>query len=357
MKLLLASIVICLFMPFTSGAQSNSMAQRVFVLVNQARENPAAFLEKNKAKIKKLNPRYFDALQNFKPIEPTIWDEGLVDMAKSVVEAGNLKPQYKGGNRMCGRSSGNSTGRLPTDPLQYVSEFYNNVHDPDTKYLGLYFNAGSNGYAYYWGKSCMVEKKKFLYDSKIDTAAVNTELLNTGKDVTYMNASEKAMLKEINFVRVYPKVYAQFVSIYLADESRRMGGLTNSMYTAGIELIEELKKMDTLSILQPNRCVSEAARMHGMDCQVRGFPDHVGSDKSMPWDRIKRRCNGLVGNENLVGNPSPHPRIPVILLLLDPGISDRGHRYNMLDKNWKYAGVYKYDYPKTRYYWVQNFAY
>lgn len=308
-------------------------------MINQARENPAAFLEKNKVKIKKLNSRYFDALQNLKPIEPTLWDEGLVNMAKSAVEAGNLKPQYQGVNKICGRSSGNSTGRLPTDPLQYVCEFYTNVHDPDSKYLGLYFNASSNGYAYYWGKSCVVEKKKFMYDGKIDTSTVNTELLNTGKDVTYMNASEKAMLREINFVRAYPKVYAQFVSIFLADKSKLTGGLTNSMYTAGIELIEELKKMDTLPILQPNRCVSEAARLHGMDCQVRGFPDHVGSDKSMPWDRIKKRCNGLVGNENLVGNPSPHPRIPVIYLLLDSGISDRGHRYNMLDKNWKYAGV------------------
>ena len=53
MKLLLASLAIFFFIPFTTVAQSNSFAQKVFVLINQARENPAAFLEKNKVKIKK----------------------------------------------------------------------------------------------------------------------------------------------------------------------------------------------------------------------------------------------------------------------------------------------------------------
>ncbi len=197
----------------------------------------------------------------------------------------------------------------------------------------------------------------FTNSEKIDTTSVDFDLINTGKNVDYMNEDEKSMLREINFVRAYPKVYAQFVSLFLAAESQLSHGLTNSMYNAGIELIEELKSMEALTVLQPDRCVFEAAKLHGLDCQQRGFPDHVGSDKSMPWDRIGKQCEGLKGNENLVGNPSLHPRIPVIYLLLDPGISDRGHRYNMLDKNWKYAGVSKYNYPPTRYYWVQNFAY
>lgn len=357
-RILTSSVVIVVLMCLHTAtfAQNIPFAQKVFILINQARENPVAFLEKNKTKIKKWSPRYYEMLQTATPMELAIWDIGLESMARSVVETGNLRPQYQGNNKVCGRTSGNSIGKLPVDPLQYVCEFFTNVHDQDYKYIGLYFNNQRNGYAFYWGKSCVTEKRKFIDTEKMDTTAVHVELLNTGKDVTYMNEAEKAMLREINFVRAYPKVYAQFVSAFLANESSRTGGLTNSMHIAGVELIEELKKMDSLSILQPNLCVYEAARLHGMDCQVRGFPDHVGSDKSMPWDRIKKHCE-LVGNENLVGNPAVHPRIPVIYLLLDPGISDRGHRYNMLNKDWKYAGVYKYDYPMTRFYWVQNFAY
>lgn len=350
----LVLLVITLFTE--ASAQSSVLARDIFNRLNEARVSPARFLEKYKTKIQKYNPKYVSVLEKAQVLDSVRWDVALENMSKEVVEFGTLRPIYKGANKMCGRSSGNSSGRLPKDPLEYVCELYTNVHDKDYQFIGLYFNSRKDGYAFYWGKSCIIERKKFTYDEKVDTTEVDFELLNTGVDADYMTASEKKMLQEINFVRAYPKVYAQLIALYLSDMSRAGMGLPNDMYKAGMELIDELKTMDSLSILLPKSCVYDAAKQHGIDCKTRGFADHMGSDKRMPWDRIAKSCNGAKGNENIIGHFIAHPRVPVILLLLDAGISTRGHRYNMLDKNWKYAAVFRYDDPRTRFYWIQNFS-
>jgi len=46
------------------------------------------------------------------------------------------------------------------------------------------------------------------------------------------------------------------------------------------------------------------------------------------------------GNENLVGGPAS-VREAVIILLIDEGIANRGHRKTLLNPNWKYAAAFK----------------
>jgi len=48
-------------------------------------------------------------------------------------------------------------------------------------------------------------------------------------------------------------------------------------------------------------------------------------------------------------------RVLVIQLLIDAGISSRGHRYNMLNPNWEYVGCYGYE-GNSMYTYIQNFA-
>ena len=54
------------------------------------------------------------------------------------------------------------------------------------------------------------------------------------------------MIKEINFVRQYPKVYASIIANYLSNESKSWWGLNKDEYDAGLELIDELKSMKPL---------------------------------------------------------------------------------------------------------------
>lgn len=112
--------------------------------------------------------------------------------------------------------------------------------------------------------------------------------------------------------------------------------------------------MSPSQLLYPKACVYEAAKKHGEDCKSRGFTGHTGSDGSSPFSRISKFCPDLSGNENIVGGRK-NARVLVIQLLIDAGISSRGHRYNMLNPNWEYVGCYGYE-GKVMYTYIQNFA-
>jgi uncharacterized protein YkwD len=106
------------------------------------------------------------------------------------------------------------------------------------------------------------------------------------------------------------------------------------------ELIAELKALNQLSTLQPSSCLRDAAKWHAESQRPKGDIDHKGVDGSWPWDRATRYCSSMQdGNENIVGGPSS-VRNSVIVLLLDEGIPNRGHRKNLLEKDWNYVACY-----------------
>jgi uncharacterized protein YkwD len=175
-----------------------------------------------------------------------------------------------------------------------------------------------------------------------------------------MSAFEINMIREINFARAYPKVYAGIVGRYMAEQAKSWGGLSKDELFATKELMTELKNMEPLSILLPLECLYKSAKKHGEDCKKRGFIDHTGSDGSQPWDRISDACDGKSGNENIVGTVNTNYRQSVIALLVDSGISSRGHRYNMLDPEWKYVACYQYNESTDEWFTlgscIQNYA-
>ena len=170
----------------------------------------------------------------------------------------------------------------------------------------------------------------------------------------YMTADEISMVNEINLVRSNPAGYIKYVEMYKKDVAA--GRAFGSIATCN-ELIAELRKTPNLSILQPTECLFNAAKKHGEDQRPSGTTDHVGSDGSYPWDRVKRECPYMTeGNENLVGGPAS-VRKAVLLLLVDDGIPNRRHRRTILNKDWKYVACYKIgqvgNMPNS---WVQKFG-
>ena len=156
---------------------------------------------------------------------------------------------------------------------------------------------------------------------------------------TYMTNEELTMIDEINLIRSDPAGYVRYVEQYIQDI--RSGKAFGSSTTAAYELIEELKRTGPLSVLKPIECLYRAAQKHGQEAIRKGSSDHQGSNGSWPWDRAKRACPQIAdGNENLVGGPG-NVREAVMLLLVDDGISNRGHRKTLLQKDWKYVACYK----------------
>ncbi len=155
----------------------------------------------------------------------------------------------------------------------------------------------------------------------------------------YLSQEEQTMINEINLVRSNPAGYVKYVKQYIKDI--RSGKVFGSSTNVAYELIDELKRTPPLSILQPVECLYKAAQQHGQEAVRKGSSDHKGLDGSWPWDRAKRACPQMIdGNENLVGGPDD-VREAVMLLLVDDGISNRGHRKTLLNKEWKYVACYK----------------
>lgn len=346
-------VLASLLFPVIYHAQpSSGKASDVFNLINEARTNPKAFLTRYKASITTYNPKLIAVLEKSSPIKKLIWDSELASNCKKEVE-GNLNPKYKGRNSICGFSGGSGSGYSDREALYFVCDFYTYLFDEDYLYFGFYIN--NKSFSYLWGITCE-PSKRYPFDSKVivDSSKVDFKKLNTAINEAGLNAMDKEMIKELNFARQYPAVYADIISKFLEVESIKGNGLSKADYDAGTELIEELKSMSPAQLLYPKKCVYEAAKKHGIDCKNRGFSDHTGSDGSSPFDRISKACNGLEGNENLVGG-SKNVRTLVIQLLIDSGINSRGHRYNMLNPKWNYVGCYGYD-GGDMYKYVQNFA-
>ena len=351
MKYILQSLILILIVPKFTFSQPEGKALDIFTLINEARMNPTTFLMKYKSKINEYEPKFISILEKSPPIEKLKWD---TDLAKNCKESvyGNLNPEYKGSNRMCGTSSGNGTGYFSKDALYFVCDSYIHIMNENDLYFGFYID--KQGYAYMWGKTCTEKKYNYVFNQRIDSSKVDFRKINTAVNEKMINDFDKEMIKEINFVRQYPKVYAQIVANYLAEESKSWWGLGKDDYDAGLELIDELNKMKPVQVLYHKSCLYEAAKKHGEDCKQRGFIDHTGSDRSIPSSRIAKFCTGLNGGENLVGGPK-NVRVLVLQLLIDAGISSRGHRYNMLNANWKYVACYGYE-VGNMYNYIQNFA-
>ena len=340
-----------LFIPSLAFSQINGKAYDLFNLINDARSNPISFLEKHQKQIKEYEPKFIEILKKSRPIKKAIWDNNLADNCKDKVY-GNLNPEYKGINKLCGTSTGYGRGFDNEHALYFLCDSYTHIMDEDDVYVGFYID--SSGYTIMWGKTCDRKKIIFEFNETIDSSKVDFKRLQTASNELYINSMDKEMIKEINFVRQYPKVYASITANYLSNESNSWWGLNQDEYDAGLELIEELKIMIPSQLLYSKECVYQAAKKHGQDCKDRGYTDHTGSDGSSPFKRISEFCKGLKGNENIVGGRK-NVRILVIQLLIDAGISSRGHRYNMLNPSWNYIGCYGYK-GKNMYNYVQNFA-
>lgn len=247
-------------------------------------------------------------------------------------------------------NNGTVTYNPPQAPTNNSGTYYNNHYTPPSS-QGTY-NQSNGGYnnntGTSWGRvnsspppPANTNNNGWRRDDNNTSTNRTTPApySNNRPATTYMSNEEQAMINEINLVRSNPAGYVTYVEQYIRDI--KSGKAFGSSATAAYELIDELKKTAPLSVLQPAECLYQAAKQHGEEAIRKGSSDHQGMDGSWPWDRVKRGCTQMQdGNENLVGGPS-NVREAVMLLLVDDGISNRGHRRTLLNKDWQYVACYK----------------
>jgi len=228
----------------------------------------------------------------------------------------------------------------------------------------------------------------------ISNSAWDIKKLNTAAGASYMKDNEKEMIFEINKLRSNPGKFVEYLNPYLVKagynlqkygKGQKSYSLTSTYTTSyttdgdkqvikvdtiwhfineeelkAIEsLIADLKAMKPLSILKPSKRIYNAAKKHALDQMPTGTMNHLGTDGSWPWDRIKKFAPEMEeGNENIACGENIALEV-VIQLLIDSGIPGYGHRKTLLNPKWTHcacycAGVINKNVNCTH--WIQNFG-
>ncbi len=186
----------------------------------------------------------------------------------------------------------------------------------------------------------------------------SSETVQKADKATYMTREERKMVDEINLMRSNPPGYVQYVEEYLEDfkKSGWGGDQIAREEATGQELIKELKKMSPLSILQPHQELYNVCITHGKDALQKGSLDHNDSKGRSPYDHIISNTELTDGTENLAGGMNS-VRKTVIMLLIDTGIPNRGHRKALVNPLWNYTACHKVgEVDGMPHSWIQMFG-
>jgi len=143
--------------------------------------------------------------------------------------------------------------------------------------------------------------------------------------------SAAAVLRELNLARENPSLYATFVA-----ESRPFHMIEHGH--AVDEAVRFLKRARPLQPLTLSTGMSRAAADHCAE-QVEGQLGHDGSDRSSPGDRISRYGNWSVSWGENISYGQKTARGIVLTLIIDDGVRSRGHRKNIFNPKFNYAGA------------------
>jgi hypothetical protein len=155
-----------------------------------------------------------------------------------------------------------------------------------------------------------------------------------------------AVVAEINYARQKPQVYASLIqqwASYFRGQILMLPGITPVMTHEGVpavwEAVRALRATSPMGALAEFAPLDLAADDLVRDQGPRGGRGHVGSDGSQPWTRMQRHATGLTGFGEANAYGPTDARTVVIGLLVDDGVPTRGHRQNLLNPVFRYAGV------------------
>jgi uncharacterized protein YkwD len=156
----------------------------------------------------------------------------------------------------------------------------------------------------------------------------------------------RAIVDEINRLRTDPAGYAaileQILPLYAGNDLQRPGQITirTNEGAAGVrEAIAALRAQAPLGPLGYSEGLTRAAADLVRDQGPSGATGHVGSDGSTMSARIERYGQWGGGISENIDYGSTTAREVVTSLVVDDGVSSRGHRRNLLDPAIRFAGA------------------
>jgi len=112
--------------------------------------------------------------------------------------------------------------------------------------------------------------------------------------------------------------------------------------------ISALSRAAKVPVLMPELGLSLGAKDHSIDQGKSGRTGHDGSDRSTPFTRIQRYGKGYTYAGENIAYGTATGRDIVIQLLVDDGVPSRGHRTNIMNRNFTQTGVSAGVHPQYR---------
>lgn len=177
----------------------------------------------------------------------------------------------------------------------------------------------------------------------VDESIWDLSALDTARDAEFMDEIEKDIVLEMNMARSNPKKYAE---LYLEPRVKKFKGKLYDGYyqtNEGADVVNEcikfMKGHSSLAALSPSKGLTRAAKDHAdSQCQTNQI-GHTGTDGSDPFTRMKRYGSyKRTAGEN-ISYGSKSAREIVVTLLIDDGVTSRGHRKNIMSRDFTHTGV------------------
>ncbi len=212
-------------------------------------------------------------------------------------------------------------------------------------FIALFFYANSFGQG-----SVTFTDKPFLFTIEKDSAILS--FLSKQTAYTELNTEEKELLYWLNFVRQNPGEFNDKVLFPFLKQFPEL----KSSYTKSLAIA--LNQMQPIGLLQSSTRLNQLAFNHAKDLGSKGFSI---SHSSSSGESFRQRMENA-GLSNCVSENIYEGKLnaleTVILLLIDKGVKNLGHRKNILDPSVRFVGISFYPIKnRSPYYFsVQDFT-
>lgn len=180
--------------------------------------------------------------------------------------------------------------------------------------------------------SITLQDKPFIYNTSIDTSIQN--MLERESLFKTLTQAEQKMFYWTNVFRKDPKLFCNNV---IKEFLRQFPEANRTEVKSFVTDIDKLKT--PLPLFVPDQGLAKMSSIHSMDLSKRGgVISHRSSSGKDFVQRIKEAGVYKCGAENIfVGNDNALAAL--IMLLIDYGVADKGHRVNLMDPAFKLMGV------------------
>lgn len=171
-------------------------------------------------------------------------------------------------------------------------------------------------------------------------------ITNKEDNFGYLSDLEREVIDELNFARMQPSEYADYLiaysELFVGRELRERGEitvLTKEGRSAVNEAIRFLRNQKPLPYLIASKGMSKAAedmvRMQGTTSQI----GHNGRDGSTFADRVSRYGTWEGSCSENIDYGNNKARRIVMALIIDDGVSNRGHRKSIFNPAFNRVGL------------------